>query len=170
MKKMKKLLYLVLTFATSFSYSQNEVKEREPFTLKLLVDNDQFYQMNVDKSKYFVKENILQIYPSEKINIQVEIKNDTIFAMTVVKKIAESKTTIQIEFVQNVKDNKSEGMMLKVTNPFGRKLNYNAMMYIVGHDKWLSTSIIPILPNLVNYETWNDVIISLVLEKWRFEK
>ncbi len=43
-------------------------------------------------------------------------------------------------------------------------------MYIVGYNKWLSTSIIPILPNLVNYETWNDVIISLVLERWRFEK
>ncbi|MNQ66728.1 hypothetical protein D3C85_812270 [compost metagenome] len=167
---MKKLLYLVLILAASFSYSQNEVKEREAFTLKLLVDSEQFYQMNVDKSKYFVKENILQIYPTEKINIQVEIKNDTIFAMKVVEKIVEPKKTIQIEFVQNVKDNKSEGMMLKVTNPFDKKLNYNAMMYIVGHDKWISTSIIPILPNLVNYETWNDVIISLVLEKWRFEK
>lgn len=167
---MNKLLCLVLIFATSFSYSQNEVREREPFTLKLLVDSEQFYQMNVEKSKYFVKGNILQIYPSEKINVQVEIKNDTIFAMKVVEKIVEPKKTVQIEFVQNVKDNKSEGMMLKVTNPFDRKLNYNAMMYIVGHDKWISTSIIPILPNLVNYETWNNVIISLVLEKWRFEK
>ena len=90
--------------------------------------------------------------------------------MKVVEKIVEPKRTIQIEFLQNVKDKKPEGMMLKVTNPFDRKLNYNAMMYIVGHNKWLSTSIIPILPNLVNYETWNDVIITLVLEKWRFEK
>lgn len=167
---MKKILYLILTFATSFSYSQNEIKEREPFVLKLAVDNEQYYQMDVEKSKYFVKENILQIYPTEKLNVEVEIRKDSIYSMKVVKKIVEPKRTIQIEFLQNLKDKKPEGMMLKVTNPFDRKLNYNAMMYIVGNNNWHSTSIIPILPNLVNYETWNDVIITLVLEKWRFEK
>jgi hypothetical protein len=167
---MKKTLFIIIIFIANFCYSQNEIKEREPFVLKLAVDNEQFYQIDIPKSKYFVKENIIQIYPTEKLNIEVEIKNDTIYLMKVVEKIVEPKRTIQIEFLQNVKDKKPEGMMLKVTNPFDRKLNYNAMMYIVGHNKWLSTSIIPILPNLVNYETWNDVIITLVLEKWRFEK
>jgi hypothetical protein len=167
---MKKTLFIIIILIANFCYSQNEIKEREPFVLKLAVDNEQFYQMDIPKSKYFVKENIIQIYPTEKLNIEVEIKNDTIYSMKVVEKIVEPKRTIQIEFLQNVKDKKPEGMMLKVTNPFDRKLNYNAMMYIVGNNKWLSTSIIPILPNLVNYETWNDVIITLVLEKWRFEK
>lgn len=167
---MKNTLFIIIIFIANFCYSQNEIKEREPFVLKLAVDDEQFYQMDIPKSKFFVKENIIQIYPTEKLNIEVEIKNDTIYSMKVVEKIVEPKRTIQIEFLQNVKDKKPEGMMLKVTNPFDRKLNYNAMMYIVGHNKWLSTSIIPILPNLVNYETWNDVIITLVLEKWRFEK
>lgn len=167
---MKRTIYLMLTLVTSFCYSQNETKEREPFVLKLAVDSEQFYQMNIDKSKYFVKENILQIYPTEKLNVEVEIKKDTIFSMKVVNKIVEPKRTVQIEFFQNIKDNMPEGMMLKVTNPFDRKLNYNALMFIVGNNKWLSTSIIPIQPNLVNYETWKDVIITLVLEKWRFEK
>jgi hypothetical protein len=167
---MKKILFIILTFTASFCYSQNEIKEREPFVLKLAVDSEQFYQMDVPKSKYFVKENIIQIYPTEKLNIEVEIKNDTIFAMKVVEKIMEPKRTIQIEFFQNVKEKKPEGMMLKVTNPFDKKLNYNSMMYIVGNNKWISTSIIPIQPNLMNFEMWNDVIITLLLEKWRFEK
>lgn len=167
---MKKILYIVLTFISSFCFSQNEIQEREPFILELAVDSLHFYKMDVPKSKYFVKENIIQIYPSEKLNIEVEIKKDTIFSMKVVEKIIKPKRTIQIEFFQNVKDKKPEGMVLKVTNPFDRKLNYNAMMYIVGHNKWISTSIIPIQPNLMNFEMWNDVIITLVLEKWRFEK
>jgi len=166
---MKKILFIILTFASNLSFSQNEIKEREPFVLKLAVDNEQFYQMDVPKSKYFVKENIIQIYPTEKLNIEVEIKSDTIFSMKVVQKIVEPKRTIQIEFFQNITEKKPEGMMLKVTNPFNRKLNYNAMMYIVGNNKWISTSIIPIQPNLMNFEMWNDVIITLVLEKWRFE-
>lgn len=167
---MKKILFPILTLITSICYSQNDVTERESFILKLAVDSEQFYETNVPKSKYFVKENILQIYPTEKINVEVEIKSDTIFSMKVVKEIVEPKSTIQIEFFQNVKDKKPEGMMLKVKNPFDKKLNYNAMMYIVGNKKWIKTSIIPIQPNLMNYEMWNDVIITLVLEKWRFEK
>ena len=166
---MKKLFFLLFTLITSFSYAQNEITERQPFTLELAIDNEQYYQMQVDKSHYFVKNNVLQIYPTEKLNIEVEIKNDTIFSMKVVEKITDPKRTIKIEFFQHVDDRKPEGMILTVTNPFERKLNYNAMMYIFGHNKWLSTSIIPIEPNLINYETWPDVIITLVLDKWRFE-
>jgi hypothetical protein len=166
---MKKILVLLLTFTASFCYSQNDIKERQPFVLKLAVDNDQFYKMNVEKSNYFVKENILQIYPTEKLNVEVQITNNNISSMKVVKNIVNPKTTIQIEFRQNTKDKKSEGMMLIVKNPFNKKLIYDAQMYIVGHNKWIPTSIIPILPNIVGYETWNDVIITLVLEKWRFE-
>lgn len=166
---MRKLFLLILISINSICYSQNEIKERQPFVLKLAVNNDQFYHMNVEKSNYFVKENILQIYPSEKLNIEVQITNNSISSMKVVKKIVNPKTTIQIEFKQIIRDKKSEGMMLIVKNPFNRKLTYNANMYIVGHSKWIPTSIIPIRPNIVGYETWSDVIITLALDKWRFE-
>ena len=167
---MNKIIFLILFSINSICYGQNNIKQRNPFTLKLAVDNDQFYKMEVGKSDYFVKENTIQIYPTEKLNVEVELKSDTIYSMQVVEKIINPKRTIQIEFKQNIKDKKSDGMMLIVKNPFDKKLNYNALMYIVGHNKWIPTSIIPILPNLVNYETWNDVIITLVLEKWRLEK
>jgi hypothetical protein len=167
---MRKIIFLILISINSICYSQNDIKERQPFVLKLAVDNDQFYKMNVEKSNYFVKENILQIYPSEKLNIEVQINNNSISSMKVVKKITNPKTTIQIEFKQNIKDKKSEGMMLIVKNPFNKKLIYDANMYIVGHNKWIPTSIMPILPNIIGYETWSDVIITLALDKWRFEK
>jgi hypothetical protein len=167
---MRKILFLSLMLINSICNSQNEIKERKPFVLKLAVDNDQFYKMNVEKSNYFVKENILQIYPSEKLNIEVQISNNTISSMKVVKDIINPKTTIQIEFRQNIKNRKSESMMLIVKNPFNKKLIYDAQMYIVGHKKWIQTSIIPIAPNIVGYETWGDIIITLALSKWRFEK
>ena len=166
---MKKIIFLVLTFVANFCYSQNEIKERKPFLLRLVVDKEQFYQIQINKSEYFVKENVIQIFPTEQLNIEAEIKNDTISSMKVVEKIENPKRTIQIQFLQNVKNNKPEGMMLKVTNPFDKKLNYNAQMYIVGNTKWFPTSIIPIEPHLLNYETWNDVIITLILGNWRFE-
>jgi hypothetical protein len=170
MKKILLLILISINSIISICYSQNDIKERQPFVLKLAVDNDQFYRMNVEKSNYFVKENILQIYPTEKLNIEVQFVNDYISSMKVVKKIINPKTTIQIEFRQNIKDKKSEGMMLIVKNPFNKKLIYNAQMFIVGQNKWIPTSIMPIFPNIVGYETWSDVIITLALDKWRFEK
>lgn len=167
---MRKVIFLILLSINSFCFSQNEIKQRQPFVLKLAVDKEQFYQMNVEKSNYFVKENILQIYPTEKLNIEVQINNNSITSMKVVKKIINPNTTILVEFKQNIKDKKNEGMMLIVKNPFNKKLIYNANMYIVGHNKWIPTSIMPILPNIVGYETWSDAIVTLALDKWRFEK
>ncbi len=128
---MRKILVIILTFTVSLCYSQNEIEQREPFSLKLAVDSEQFYEMDVPKSKYFVKEKILQIYPTEKLNIEVEIKSDTIFSMKVVEKVVDPKKTLQIEFLQNVKENKPNGMILKVTNPFDLKLNYNAICILL---------------------------------------
>jgi hypothetical protein len=61
-------------------------------------------------------------------------------------------------------------MMLKVMNPFEEKLLYSARMYVVGNDKWVRTSIVPVMPKLIGFETWTDTIISLALSNWKFIK
>ncbi|MCV9930003.1 hypothetical protein OIU83_20250 [Flavobacterium sp. LS1R49] len=160
-------LFAILLFVVC--NSQNTKTNRDSFKLELIADAKNNYTMQVPNSPYFVKEKVLQIYPSEKLYIETIIKDNSIYSMTVVNKNLNPKRTIEIDFSQNATDRTNKQMLLKVTNPFNKKLNYDASMYIIGHDKWISTSIIPILPNLVNYETWPDVIITLALENWRFE-
>ena len=58
-------------------------------------------------------------------------------------------------------------MILEVVNPFDKDLEYKAMMYIVGHDKWIQTNVLPVKSKLIGYETWSDVIITLVLSDWK---
>lgn len=58
-------------------------------------------------------------------------------------------------------------MMLKVVNPFKKDLEYEAMMFIVGHDKWIQTNVLPVRANLTGFETWSDVVITLVLSDWK---
>jgi hypothetical protein len=87
--------------------------------------------------------------------------------MQVVKENINPKNTIEINFTQNIKNNKHELMMLKVTNPFTKALSYKARMYVVGSDKWIDTSIIPIPAHLFGYETWPNIIISLALYDWK---
>ena len=165
---------IIVTLFTLLSFhigiAQNLNPQREAFTLKLPVDGVNYYEQEVNAGPYFVYKNILQIYPSEKINIEVELKNDTIFSMKTVKENLNPKNTIEIEFSQIVKDRKSEMMMLKVKNPFNQKLEYKAKMYIVGQNRWINTSIIPVQPNLIGYETWTDVIITLALDNWKLTK
>jgi hypothetical protein len=164
---MKQLLITIFGLILSnVCFAQNEVLERKPFTLELAVDTVNYYSEEIKASKYFVQEKILQIYPGEKLLIEVELKNGNIEKMKVVKENINPENTIEIDFFQNKTEKMNEGMMLKVKNPFDKTLSYKAMMFIVGHDKWIKTSIMPVRPKLLGYETWNETIITLVLEDW----
>ncbi|WP_281631726.1 hypothetical protein [Flavobacterium luteolum] len=100
---MKEIIFLVLTLVANFCYSQNEIKERKPFLLRLVVDKEQFYQIQINKSEYFVKENVIQIFPTEQLNIEAEIKNDTISSMKVVEKIENPKKLYKFNFCRTLK-------------------------------------------------------------------
>jgi hypothetical protein len=86
--------------------------------------------------------------------------------MKVVKENLNPMKTIEIELKQEVKERVSESLMLKIKNPFKKTLNYKAMMFIVGQDKWISTSVLPIPAELSSFELWKDIIISMVLTDW----
>ena len=167
--KVKTVLTILLSLTLGFSYAQNEVTNREEFTLKLPVDGEQFYEQKVEKSPYFVKENVLQLYSGEKLFIEVEIKKKEIISMKVVKENLNPEKTIEIELSQNVKDRKNVSMMLKIVNPFKKDLEYKAMMFIVGHNQWINTNVLSVKSKLTGYETWSDVIITLVLSEWKLK-
>lgn len=151
----------------NFCYGQQEF--RENFTLKLPVDSVRYYQQEVKKSPYFVKENTLQIYPGEHLFIEADVKEGKLGSMKVVKENVNPSKTIEIEFSQDVENRKHKGMMLQVSNPFDKNLLYDAMMYTVGKSQWVETSILPVKPKLIGFELWNDVIITLVLHDWRLQ-
>lgn len=163
------ILILVFFFCCSVN-AQNLVPDREEFKLTLAVDNENFYSSLVKKSPYFIEEKILQIYPSEKLNVEVEIQFNKIHTMKVVRQNINPERTITIEFRQETKGNLHDGMILVVSNPFNKNLKYNAEMFLVGGEKWLPTSILSIPPGIPSYEMWRDNIVTLVLSDWRFEK
>ncbi|WP_262149767.1 hypothetical protein [Chryseobacterium foetidum] len=150
-------------------FAQIDNEFRDEFTLKLPVDSVHFYQQDVKKSKYFVQEGVLQIYPGEKLFVETEDDGTKFTSMKVVKNNRNPAKTIEISFYQDFEGREHQQMILEIKNPFNKSLNYDAMMYVVGQKDWLSTTIIPIKPKLMNFEMWNDVIITLVLSNWRLE-
>jgi hypothetical protein len=162
----KIIITLIFSLVSLFSTAQNDRPERTAFGLKLPVDTVQFYEQVVRQSPYFPKENILQIYPSEKVFIEVEKDKSGIVSMKSVKENLHPEKTITVELKQSTKGKLHEMTVLSVTNPFKKKLHYKAMMYVVGVDKWLPTSVIPVEPKLLSFETWEDVVITLLLSDW----
>ncbi|WP_336718386.1 hypothetical protein [Chryseobacterium mucoviscidosis] len=162
--------FLFFLIISKFVLAQNENEFREAFTLKIAVDSTTFYQQEIAKSKYFVKDNILQIYPGEHLFIETEVKDDKIQTMKIVKENKNPLKTIEIEFSQEVSGRQNKGMTLSVSNPFDKNLNYDAIINVVGKKGWFETSIIPIKPKLKNFEMWPQPIITIVLNNWRFDK
>lgn len=169
MTKIKTLFFLLTSLFSTYSFAQNTKEFREEFTLKIPVDSVQFYQQEVPKSKYFVQEGVLQIFPGENLFVETETEGNKITSMKVVKENLNPTKTIEVKFYQTTKGRKHEQMMLEVKNPFDKELHYDAMMYIVGYKDWIKTSIIPIKSKLMNFEMWNDVIITLFLSNWRIK-
>jgi len=112
---------------------------------------------------------VLQIYPGEKLFIEVETSKSEITSMRVVKENLNPQKTIMVDFTQTTKGKKSESMMLKIVNPFEKDLEYKAMMFTVGHDKWIDTNVYPVRAKLTSFEMWSDVIITLVLSDWKLK-
>jgi hypothetical protein len=164
--KIRAILTVLSVIICINSYAQNDTPLRSAFTLKLPVDGKQFYEQEVQESPYFVKDNVLQMYTGEKLFIEVETLDNKITAMKVVNKNVNPKKTIEIELKQEVKNKANESIMLKIKNPFKKELNYKAMMFIVGQNKWIPTSVLPIASELTGFELWKDIIITMVLKDW----
>lgn len=167
--KLNTLLVLLLSLTLASLFAQNDQPNRSTSTLRLPVDGIQYYEQKIEESPYFVKENILQIYPGEKLFIEVELKKKDIGSMKVVKENLNPERTIEIGFTQNFKDGKNESMILKIVNPFKKDLEYKAKMFIVGQDQWINTNVLPVRADLSVYETWSDVIITLALSDWKLK-
>ena len=104
--KTKVILTILLNACFAFTFAQNEKEKRDPFTLKLPVDGEQYDEQKVESSPYFVKEKVLQIYPGENLFIEVEMDKNEITSMKVVKANLNPEKTIEIELTQKVKDRK----------------------------------------------------------------
>lgn len=165
-----KNIFLVLGIAFfSTAQSQNLRPKREAFVLKVQRNAKQFYAQQVKQTPYFVTDKTLQIYPLEKVNIEVEIKNDTIFSMVSVKENLHPEKTIEIEFCQTVENHEARPAFLYVKNPFPKKLSYNVIAYLIDESEWKQVNKTA-KPNWTSLEAWKEVIGSLVLKDWKFEK
>lgn len=142
---------------------------RKAFTLKLPIDKTHFFQAEISPSNYILPENTIQIYPGEKLYIEINVKNNEIVDMKSVREIKDSTKTIEISLTHVDKDSIYSRTMLDIRNPFNKNLIYKASMYLLKNSKWVPTNVYPVRSNLRSFEIWSDVIITMTLTGWEFK-
>ncbi len=114
--------------------------------------------------------NTLQLYPGESVFIEIEQADGVIKSIKAVKEIRDESKTVTIAFTQVANKNVHQQMMLKVVNPFKYALSYKAAIYLMKQKKWVKTDVYPVIAGLSGFETWPDIITSIGLNNWTFQK
>lgn len=136
--------------------------------MKIDVDSVNYYADDIAATPYVFPNNGMQIYPGETIHVEVEQDNGIIKAMKAVKEIKHPGKTLTIRFSQKSENKIYQMMMLEIKNPFSKNLTYNAKMFLLKQNRWVNTSVLPVMAGLSAFETWPDIIISLGLGNWKF--
>jgi hypothetical protein len=167
-----KIITLILSFVfrTAICFGQsNDLPQRDAFKLNIAVDDTNFYSADIKASSYILPENTIQLYTGEAIFVEVELDNKEIKSMKVVKENLHPEKTLIISFSQQTDGKIHKGMMLKIENPFDKKIEYKAKMFLMKYNKWAPTSIQPVQPKLTSFETWTDLIVTIALTGWEFK-
>lgn len=166
---MTKLL-IFLIFLQSVSYGQDTAQlRRTPYKLVVVADKNTAYEEEIKATPYVLPDKTIQLYPGETVYIEVHQENGNIKSMKAVNEIKNPAITLTISLTQSIKKEAHELIMLKVTNPFSTQLIYQAKIFLLTHNKWVDTDVLPVEPGLSSFETWPDIITSIGLGNWTFK-
>ena len=168
MKKPVAFVLCLFCLCAAVHAQDSAALQRPAFKLKLAVDQNSFYEANIDATSYLVHENILQLYPGERVYLEVAETDGKIGSLRAVREITDSAKTLIVSFSQLTERGLHSSMKLKIINPFPYNLTYTARMLTL-QKKWVSTDVYPVYAKITGYETWRNVIISLALGDWKFE-
>lgn len=138
---------------------------REPFTLKLRVDKDHYYEEPYDKRIPYVAESDVYLFSGENFGVNLSIKGDDI--SEVIYQPDAKKADVWFSFKQ-AKELRGIGMILIIQNKLRRTLYMDAVMTVPGKKEILKTSIVPINAGLSDFESWPHPIVQLIIRNIRF--
>ena len=91
-------MLFLLTTTILYAQNSNSKEERENFKMKLPIDGISFYESYIKQSNYFPSSNVLQIYPGERIFVEVELDDTVMINIKVVKENIHPQQTFEISF------------------------------------------------------------------------
>lgn len=141
---------------------------REPFTLKLHIDKDRYYEEKFKKNIPYVENNDVYLFAGESFGINLEIKDGEITSVAYQKEA--DTADVALEFKQEIKDDGSSFMWLVLQSNVEQTIYLDALMTIPGKKGFYKTGILPLYPKLGGNESWPHPIVQLVLRNFRLKK
>jgi hypothetical protein len=142
----------------------NGVVFREPFTLKLHVDKEHYYEQGFSKIPY-VYRNDVYLFKGDSFGVDLHITNGAVQGVSYQPDT--NNAAVSFRFTQEIKDDGNAMMLLVIQNHTQHKLFMDALMTMPQREKPASTSILPIESGLSGYESWPHPIVQLVLRNIR---
>jgi hypothetical protein len=137
---------------------------RAPFTLKLHVDKQHYYEQQIAKTPY-VHQDAVFLFKDEEFGLAFDIQNKSIRSVKYQKDL--KKADVTLKFTELILADGTGTMMLKIQNNTKHTLNFDALMTVPSEKKPMRTSILPVHAGLSHYETWPHPILQLVLHNIR---
>lgn len=163
-------VFVLLSFFSIGSVLGQNSNLRKSKKSQLAINESSTFGLNIPESKILINDSIIQIYPGEKLYIEAEIVKNQLKNLKVVDKISDKSKTLVIEFQQVVNGKSHKQMKLSIFNPFERNLKYVSNIYLSKFQTWTETSVIPVGSGKTSYEFWPDLISTITLSSFEFQK
>lgn len=139
---------------------------REAVTVKLQKNYKQEFVQPIAAGPFIVQGNILQLYPKERVYLEVEFDGENLKSITAVPSVQFPERTLDVEFCQVLEFGQSAPTLLYVKNPFGQMLSYHVMANYVNEGQWMGVDK-QNKPGQTLESRFSKVISSLVLKDWK---
>jgi len=140
---------------------------RMPFTLKLHIDKERFYEAKFGKIP-FVNHGDVYLFKGDEFGLNLDIQDLSIRAVKYQPDV--KKADVTLKFTQELQADGAAMMLLTIHNNTKQTLNVDALMTVPEKKEIAKTTILPIQPGLSGFESWPHPIVQLVLRNIRIAK
>jgi hypothetical protein len=164
------LVMIILAITGGACYAQAPaagVALREPFTLRLKLDGNRYYEERFTRRIPYVVNNDVFMFAGESFGLKLGIVNGEVTSVAYRKHVAGAD--VELQFRQFVAKDGLAMMMLNIKNNLKHKLYLEASMTNPGDNNVYKTTIRPISPGQSSFESWAQPIIQLKLSHFQLK-
>ena len=145
----------------------DEVVFRPPFTLKVPINGQQYYEEKKGKVPY-VYHGMVTLFIGDRFGLKIDAQDGSVRSVKYERDL--SKADITLEFGQGDPVNGKATSLLKMQNRTKYTFVVDAAMTVPDRKDILPTSFTPIRAGLLHFESWPHPIVELALRDFRVQK
>ena len=149
-----------LTSAQKTVSKPKQATMRQPFTLRLKIDKQNYSDIHYDRQPY-VRENEVYLFSGDKFGVNLVVKESGAVEVHYQPDVTKADVVFGFEQPKELQD--GLGMALTIDNKMKRTVSMEGLMSVPGKKDVFKTSILPVKAGKSGLESWPHPISQLVL-------